>query len=108
MAIQSARHTDEAVFAALAGLLTQGQGRGKVASGGNGDGERERRGGEGNAKGVGCGKVAGIGANDAAKGIGVPLTLAKEYLLLAENSGVLCRDQGPEGLVFYENFFARL
>ena len=53
-------------------------------------------------------KVAGIGASDAAKGIGVPLTLAKEYLLLAENSGVLCRDQGPEGLVFYENFFARL
>lgn len=53
--------------------------------------------------------VAGLGpalsAADVSGALALPLTLAKEALLVAEASGVLCRDDGPEGLRFFRNFF---
>lgn len=53
--------------------------------------------------------VAGLGpalsATDVSAALLLPLTLAKEALLVAEASGVLCRDDGPEGLRFFRNFF---
>lgn len=47
----------------------------------------------------------GVGASEAARTLGVAPALAKEYLLAAENKGFLCRDDGPDGLRFYINFF---
>lgn len=53
--------------------------------------------------------VAGLGpalsAADVSAALVLPMTLAKEALLVAEASGVLCRDDGPEGLRFFRNFF---
>lgn len=53
--------------------------------------------------------VPGLGpalsAADVSAALLLPLTLAKEALLVAESSGVLCRDDGPEGLRFFRNFF---
>ena len=45
-------------------------------------------------------------ASDVAAALSVPLAIASEHLLAAENHGALCRDDGPEGLRFYRNFFA--
>ncbi|GLJ53377.1 hypothetical protein SUGI_1138190 [Cryptomeria japonica] len=47
----------------------------------------------------------GVGASEAARTLGVAPALAKEYLLTAESKGFLCRDDGPDGLRFYINFF---
>ncbi|KAK9867588.1 hypothetical protein WJX84_011841 [Apatococcus fuscideae] len=46
-----------------------------------------------------------LSASDVAQALHVPLAIAQEHLLLAENAGVLCRDDGPEGLRFFNNFF---
>ena len=35
----------------------------------------------------------------------VPLAVAGEHLATAEARGVLCRDDGPEGLRYFRNFF---
>mmetsp|Transcript_15273 Transcript_15273/g.22857 ORF Transcript_15273/g.22857 Transcript_15273/m.22857 type:complete len:404 (+) Transcript_15273:61-1272(+) len=42
---------------------------------------------------------------DVSKLTDTPHPLAKEQLLIAEQQGVLCRDESFEGLVFYENLF---
>ena len=42
---------------------------------------------------------------DIATTLRVPLTIAQEHLLLAERRGILCRDDGPGGLRFYNNIF---
>ena len=63
-----------------------------------------------------CAKIAdlvavpdGLGpavtASDVAGALTVPLAIASEHLLTAEGRGVLCRDDGPEGLRFFRNFF---
>lgn len=46
-----------------------------------------------------------LSASDVSAALLLPLTLAKEALLVAESAGVLCRDDGPEGLKFFGNFF---
>lgn len=46
-----------------------------------------------------------LSAADISAALSLPLTLAKEALLVAEAAGVLCRDDGPEGLRFFRNFF---
>eukprot|EP00878_Enallax_costatus_P026204 GHUV01028090.1.p1 GENE.GHUV01028090.1~~GHUV01028090.1.p1 ORF type:complete len:456 (+),score=176.60 GHUV01028090.1:546-1913(+) len=46
-----------------------------------------------------------LSASDVSAALSLPLTLAKEALLVAEARGVLCRDDGPEGLRFFRNFF---
>uniref|UniRef100_A0A0C9QMS1 Vacuolar protein-sorting-associated protein 36 n=1 Tax=Wollemia nobilis TaxID=56998 RepID=A0A0C9QMS1_9CONI len=50
----------------------------------------------------------GVGASEAARTLGVAPALAKEYLLMAESKGFLCRDDGPDGLRFYINFFKEI
>lgn len=47
-------------------------------------------------------------ATDVAQALTIPLAIASEHLLTAESRGVLCRDDGPEGLRFFRNFFADL
>lgn len=77
------------------------------------------------------GRFPGINANDLSKELGISPSLAKEQLLIAESqgklslfvpfyssflivlskftfgvgSGILCRDDSSEGLIFYHNFF---
>jgi hypothetical protein len=48
----------------------------------------------------------GVTSTDVAATLAVPLAVAGEHLLTAEARGVLCRDDGPEGLRFFRNFFA--
>eukprot|EP00250_Pteridium_aquilinum_P007508 c17207_g1_i1 orf=264-1568(-) len=50
----------------------------------------------------------GISASEAARALGMAPALAKEQLLAAENKGDLCRDDGPDGLRFFLNFFKQL
>jgi ESCRT-II complex subunit VPS36 len=45
-------------------------------------------------------------ATDVSAALSLPLTFAREALLVAELRGVVCRDDGPEGLRFFRNFFA--
>ena len=63
-----------------------------------------------------CAKIAdlvaapdGLGpavtASNVAGALTIPLAIASEHLLTAEGRGVLCRDDGPEGLRFFHNFF---
>ena len=47
----------------------------------------------------------GVGPAEVSVALGLPIALAQEALLVAEMQGVLCRDDGPEGLRFYWNFF---
>jgi ESCRT-II complex subunit VPS36 len=44
-------------------------------------------------------------ASAVSAALSLPLTLAKEALLVGEAAGVLCRDDGPEGLRFFRNFY---
>lgn len=46
-----------------------------------------------------------LSSGDVARALGVSVAVAAEQLLLAESRGVLCRDDGPEGLRFFRNFF---
>lgn len=46
-----------------------------------------------------------LSSSDAAAALSVPLAIALQHLHTAEVAGVLCRDDGPEGLTFYRNFF---
>ncbi|TQS31830.1 hypothetical protein Golomagni_07876, partial [Golovinomyces magnicellulatus] len=46
----------------------------------------------------------GVTAQDAAERFGWSLGVAEEELLMAEDKGVLCREEGLEGLKFWENF----
>ncbi|KAI5073991.1 hypothetical protein GOP47_0012004 [Adiantum capillus-veneris] len=50
----------------------------------------------------------GISASEAARALGMAPALAKEQLLAAESKGDLCRDDGPDGLRFFLNFFREL
>jgi hypothetical protein len=44
---------------------------------------------------------------EVAMAFGVPLPIAGEYLTGAEAAGLLCRDDGPDGLRFFRNFFLK-
>ncbi|MCO5599202.1 hypothetical protein L7F22_053302 [Adiantum nelumboides] len=50
----------------------------------------------------------GISASEVARALGMAPALAKEQLLSAESKGDLCRDDGPDGLRFFLNFFKEL
>lgn len=47
----------------------------------------------------------GITAPDVASKLSIAPTIAAEHLATAEARGVVCRDDGPEGLRFFRNFF---
>jgi len=49
--------------------------------------------------------IVGVGASEAARALGMAPALAKEQLLAAESQGLLCRDDGADGLRFFHNFF---
>ena len=53
-----------------------------------------------------AGLGAPLAASDVAAALAVPLAVAAEHLAAAEARGTLCRDDGPEGLRFFRNFFA--
>ncbi len=57
-------------------------------------------------RGEGLGPALSV--NSTAAALQVPLTIAREHLLTAEACGMLCRDDGPEGLRFFRNFFAEV
>lgn len=46
-------------------------------------------------------------SQDLARAMQCSMLLAKEHLACAESRGLLCRDEGPAGLLFYRNIFAR-
>lgn len=46
----------------------------------------------------------GVTAHETAERFGWSLGVAEEELLMAEERGVLCREEGLEGLKFWENF----
>ncbi|EPS59266.1 hypothetical protein M569_15541, partial [Genlisea aurea] len=50
----------------------------------------------------------GVSASDAAITLGVAPAMAKEYLLIAEGKGLVCRDVSADGFRFYINFFSEL
>lgn len=50
----------------------------------------------------------GVTAQDAAQRFGWSIGVAEEELLVAEERGVLCREEGLEGLKFWENFIGTL
>lgn len=57
-------------------------------------------------RGDGLGPALSVGGTATA--LRVPLAIAQEHLLTAEACGTLCRDDGPEGLRFFRNFFAEV
>ena len=48
---------------------------------------------------------AGLTPSEASAALQVPLAVAAQHLRTAEAAGVLCRDEGPEGIKWYRNFF---
>lgn len=45
----------------------------------------------------------GLQAFQLAKSAGIPVLIASERLLAAETAGLLCRDDSPQGLIFFPN-----
>mmetsp|Transcript_37776 Transcript_37776/g.84245 ORF Transcript_37776/g.84245 Transcript_37776/m.84245 type:complete len:668 (-) Transcript_37776:143-2146(-) len=91
--VQSAAHTDEQVCSRIEQLLV----------------EQMRQQGEEGAVTAGVVPLGpAITATDLAKALSITVTIAVEHLLTAELRGVLCRDDGPEGLRFYRNFFPKV
>jgi ESCRT-II complex subunit VPS36 len=44
-------------------------------------------------------------ADELAKLLAISVVLAQQRLLLCEDKGLVCRDDSPEGLMFYPNRF---
>ena len=86
LAVQALSHTDSGVFARLVQLAAP-------------HGEAER------APDEPTGLGPPLTASDVAAALSMPLAVAAEHLKTAEAAGVLCRDEGPEGLRFFRNFF---
>jgi hypothetical protein len=47
----------------------------------------------------------GVTSTEVASALHIPLFVASEHLAAAERGGFLCRDDGPEGVRFFKNFF---
>ncbi|KAI8473427.1 MAG: EAP30/Vps36 family-domain-containing protein [Monoraphidium minutum] len=82
--VQGAQHSDAALCARIAALLPPPGGSGSSGSGGLG---------------------GPLSASAVGVALGLPVALAREALVVAEAAGALCRDDGPEGLRFFRNFF---
>lgn len=50
----------------------------------------------------------GVTAQEAAERFGWSFGVANEELEMAEEKGLLCRDQGPDGVRFWENWLVKL
>ena len=104
--VQSASHSDDAVCSRLAALV-QPQPQPAPAA----EGSAEAAAGPGAAADAADAALLGmLGAaitrTEVAVTLGVPVAIAGEHLRMAEGRGVLCRDDGPEGLRFFRNFFS--
>jgi ESCRT-II complex subunit VPS36 len=51
-------------------------------------------------------KLRRLDTYGASVALGIPPAIAREYLLMAEGHGILCRDEGPDATYYYPNFFA--
>lgn len=91
LVVQSASHSDGAVCAKIGELAARTPASSDAAAG--------------VAASVGDAGPVALTASDVAAALSVPLAIAAEHLVTAEARGVLCRDDGPEGLRFYRNFF---
>ena len=87
----------------VAAAAAAGDGVAGVSLDGGGGGGGGSNGGGGGGGGK---KLQRIDAYGASVALGIPPAVAGEYLLMAEGHGILCRDDGPEALHFYRNFFA--
>ena len=131
--VQAASHSDEAVCARLAEMVRP-RPAGAAADGSGGSAAQTLApSGSGEAVAGAAAAMAAAAAGDAAAGadedpelppevlaalgppvtrlevamaLGVSVAIAGEHLRVAEQRGVLCRDEGPRGLAFYRNFFA--
>jgi ESCRT-II complex subunit VPS36 len=109
--VQSAEHTDAALVRRVRELLDKEEEAATAAAGS--DGGEGGSGGAAGAAGAAAAAAAGapalgppLSASAVGVALGLPLALAREALLVAEAAGALCRDDGPEGLRFFRNFFA--
>ncbi|KAJ9531624.1 hypothetical protein QJQ45_021778 [Haematococcus lacustris] len=92
IAVQGAAHSDDAVCATL-GRMAQPV---KLAPG---DGDTSA------VPSLHATLGPPLTAVDVARELGCATAVAREHLVLAEARGILCRDEGPEGLRFFRNFF---
>ena len=110
--VQSASHSDEAVCSRLAAMVQpqpQAQAQAQPAPAADGSGEAAA-GPAAAADAADAALLGTLGAaitrTEVAVSLGVPVAIAGEHLRVAEGRGVLCRDDGPEGLRFFRNFFS--
>ncbi|KAG1678287.1 hypothetical protein FOA52_013908 [Chlamydomonas sp. UWO 241] len=102
LVLQAASHSEAAVCARIAALVSAPAADGPDAPAESATGasatSRHRA-------PAGCHLGPPIAATDVARALSVSMPIAREHLLTAELRGVLCRDDGPDGLRFYHNFF---
>ncbi|MEW5298836.1 MAG: hypothetical protein WDW36_001914 [Sanguina aurantia] len=112
--VQGRQHTDEAVCLSLAKAVAPRPAAAAMIHPVSGDSSVGGSSGVGRAAGSLVAAVAlsglgpGLTAGDVAKLQNVSVTIAAEYLLMAEQRQVLCRDDGPDGLRFFHNFFRQV
>ena len=117
--VQAASHSDDAVCARLAALVqpqpaaaaaAAAMAAATASSVDSTEGDAAAAAGVAAAGGMEarllCTLGPGITRTDVALALEVPVAVAAEHLRMAEAQGVLCRDEGPEGLRFFRNFFA--
>lgn len=110
--VQSGGHSDERVCAAIAKLVAPSAAANSTGSktmqndGSSSSSSSALESSAFDALNEIAGLGPGIGPSDVARALGCPLAIAAEHLLTAEARCVVCRDDGPEGLRFYRNFFS--
>ena len=107
--VQSASHSDDAVCSRLAAMV-QPQPQLQPTAAGEGSADAAVAGPAAVADAADAALLGTLGAaitrTEVAVTLGVPVAIAGEHLRMAEGRGVLCRDDGPEGLRFFRNFFS--
>lgn len=51
-------------------------------------------------------QYVGVSRTSIARNLSIPVTVVGYYLEEAESQGIICRDEGPEGLLFFKNEFS--
>ena len=105
MVVQGAQFSDTQLCSNIEQLLQRKSQAGAAAAAATATPELHYRPSAGGSSSFVAGLGPALSAADVSAALLLPLTLAKEALLVAEAAGVLCRDDGPEGLRFFRNFF---